>query len=315
MNNRGVLFSLMIFILLGTLLALHQISFQQENILKEGISEANAFKKVSDKYANIKNNFTVLTTSAAEKEIDQRILPFNYTIDSNSFDLNTTLPLRQAKIDSYMEILKAFELFLEDTNYSNEFDSMHVDINTLTPASWGGNDTNISFIIRPQCLKYSFYDETVLEFDFVCNDYNYSTILRQDVNITLQPAHDFNALACNFNGAATCFNNDFDPGDTNPYVSVNIFDSSCFNCQLNQTSIRGHFNPDLDSNITLSCTGAGCTTPNLTMDFSNKTRVEFTGTVIELLISIDLNSGIESLSFNDANILVENRYFGSRRWN
>lgn len=314
MKEKGVLFSLMVFILLGTLLALYQISSQQENILQEGISEANAFKKVSDKYANIKNNFTILTTSAAEKEIDQRILPFNYTIDSNSFDLNTTFPLRQAKIDSYMEILKAFELFLEDTNYSNEFDSMHVDINTLNPESWGGNDTNISFIIQPQCLKYSFYDENILEFDFVCNDYNYSAILRQDVNITLQSAHDFNALACNFNGTATCFNNDFNLLDTNPYVSINIFDSDCFNCQLGQTSIRGHFNPNLDSNIILSCIGVGCTTPNLTMDFSNKTRIEFTGAVIELLISIDLNSGIESLSFNDANIGVENRYFGSRRW-
>ena len=315
MNNKGALFSLMIFILLGTLLALHQISFQQENILKEGISETNAFKKVSDKYANIKNNFTVLTTSAAEREIDQRILPFNYIIDSNSFDLNMSFPLRQTKIDSYIEILKAFELFLEDTNYANEFDSMHVDINTLNPASWGGTDTNISFIIQPQCLKYTIYDENILEFEFVCNDYNYSTILRQDVNITLNTAHDFNSVTCNFNGSTTCFDNVFDPMDLDPYVSVTIFDATCFNCQLSQTSIRGHFDPGVDSNITISCVGIGCVTPDLILDFSNKTRVEFTGDVIELLIAIDLNSGIDSLSFNDANILVENRYFGVKRWN
>lgn len=315
MNGKGVLFSLMIFILLGTLLALHQISFQQENILKEGISETNAFKKVSDKYANIKNNFMVLTTSAAEREVDQRILPFNYVIDSNSFDLNTSFPLRQTKIDSYLEILKAFELFLEDTNYSNEFDSMHIDINTLNPVSWGGNDTNISFIIQPQCLKYTIYDENLLEFDFVCDNYNYSTILRQDVNITLNSSHDFNSLACNFNGSATCFNNVFDPGDTNPYVNVTIFDSTCFNCQLSQTVIRGHFDPGQTSNVTISCSGAGCITPDLNLNFSNKTTINFTGSVLEILVALDLNSGIDSLSFNDANISVENRYFGSKRWN
>lgn len=315
LNKKGMLFSIMVFILLGSLLTLHQLTLKHDGVLNESIANTNVFNRVSDKYANVKNNFTVLTTSDAEREVDQRIVPFDYDINSTKLGITTELPIRQIKIDEYLEILNSFRIFLEDESYSNEFDSMYVDINTLTPASWSGTDKNISFVIHPQCLKYSILDQNTMQLEFVCDDYNYMSIIKQEVNITLKSIHDFNSMSCNFNGSTTCFNDDFNSLETNPYLSVNIDTQNCFNCQLGQTSVRGHYNPGIKSEITLACVGSGCLTPDFDMNFMEMTRLSYTGQAVDLALTIDFNSIITSFDFNDANISVEDRFFGTRKWN
>jgi len=262
LNGKGFLFSLMAFILVGSLIALHEVSLNQSSLLQDSINENNSFKKVSDKYANVKNNFVVLTENENEREIDQRILPFGYTYDSNSLSITSELPMRQSKIDVYLESLNAFRVFLEDVNYSQEFDSMNVDINTLIPVSWGGTSNNISYIIDPQCLKYSIIDSNQMTFEFVCADYNYMGIRRHDLNVAFKSVHDFNSLSCNFNGSATCFSDDFNSQSNIPYLNINLVDDECPNCNLGQTSIRGHFDPSQTSSVDVACTGATCTTPD-----------------------------------------------------
>ncbi|MCR4334944.1 MAG: hypothetical protein NUV57_00205, partial [archaeon] len=223
--------------------------------------------------------------------------------------------VRQSRIDSYLEIVNAFRIFVEDNNYSNEFDSLKVDVNTLLPESWGGFDKNISFVIYPQCLKYSVSDSNSISFDFVCADYNYMGVKKQDLNITLNSVHDFNSISCSFNGTGNCFDNDYNNLNPLPYVGIFIDDSECSSCILSQNSIRGHFDPGQTSSVTISCVGASCITPAMTLDFNEKTMLYFYGQRVNVSVQFELDSGIESFKFNDANYSVENNIFGVKRWN
>ncbi|MFH1391219.1 MAG: hypothetical protein ABIH20_02815 [Candidatus Diapherotrites archaeon] len=311
--RKGVLFSIMILFLVGSLLSMYQISLKQNSGLQEASSTVNAFRKVSDKFSNIKNNFTTLTKNKQERLIDQRILPFNYLVDDNSFSIQTDLPLRAERIEAYLENLNAFRVFLEDTNYSKEFDSLNVDIDTLIPNSWGGSDRDISFEIQPQCLKYSILDSNKMMFEFVCADYNYMVIKKHDLNISLKSIHDFNSMVCNFNGSSTCFQDDYNAQQNTPYLNLNFNDSECPSCILTQTSVSGHFDPSQTSTINLSCSGAGCVSPQISIDFTDLTSIEFTGQAVELSYLLELDSNITSFDFADANILVENSIFNVKR--
>ena len=122
MNKKGLLFTLMIFVLLAGLLSLSRVSVKRDSVLNSVLSESNAFVRASDKYSNISNQVVELAKNDAEREIDARILPFLYDIDGNIFSVSSEIPARQGRIDSYLENINAFRVFVEDANYSNEFD-------------------------------------------------------------------------------------------------------------------------------------------------------------------------------------------------
>ncbi len=313
MNEKGILFSLMVLVLLGAILSLHYFSIRQDDILKETSSEANAFQRVSDKYANVKNNLKVLTTSEAEKDVDQRILPFEYDINGNRNEMSTELPSRQERTDAYLEILNAFRVFLEDSSFANEFDGLHSDVNIIVPESWGGTSKNVSFLLEPQCMKYSILDSNTLEFSVDCPENSYMEAVRQDINLTFRGVHDFNSIACSFNGSGLCFSSNYNSNNPLPYVSVDLNTADCYLCSLSQATISGHFDPAQASTIIISCIGAGCTTPDLSLNFGGITRMSYSGQRIDVNMGIDFNAAIESFSFNDANILIENRHFNAKR--
>ena len=144
--SKGLLFSLMVFLLLGSLMALRSASEHNQGALGAGLSESYAFRRVSDKYANVSKNLTDLTGNEAEKSVDQRILPFTYGLDGNAISVSFEVPVNSERVQNYIETLSAFRVFMEDTNYGKEYDSMRTDINTLNPVDWGGEDRIVSFV-------------------------------------------------------------------------------------------------------------------------------------------------------------------------
>ena len=314
MRERGILFSIMVFLLLASLLSLHTASLSHDNIYRSITNENNAFRKVADKFSNVKNNVIVLTTSEKEQEVDKRILPFSYSNDSNSIAIETGLPVRASEVDSYLSVLNAFRVFMEDTNYGNAFDSMHTDINTLLPQTWGGMDRNVSFLVEPQCTRFSILDENTLLLDSGCADFNYLSHRKQQIVLSLKNTHDFNSVACNFNGLGTCFNDDFNAQNSLPYLNVTLDAEECPSCFLAQPNIRGHFDPAMAGYIDVVCVGGGCTSEPIGMDFSGATRIDFGGQRIDLNMLVEFDSDITGLGFNDANIGVDNRDFGIKRW-
>jgi len=313
--SKGVFFSVMMLMLITALLSLYTVAITKDNQINSNISEVNSFQRVSDKFANIKNNYTKLAISGNEKTIDQRIIPFVYDVNSQGININTKLPVRTTLIDSYLETINAFKIFLEDTNYSNEFDSLEVDINTIMSPLWGGSYESISFLIKPQELLYSITDDNSLLFNFIGEDYNYFSMKKQEIEISPYTGSDFNSLSCHFNGLNTCLNEDYNSEKNLPYIYVFFKDSSCSSCSISQNIIKGHFNPLQRSTIKISCIGATCTSQDFDLNFSNLTKIQHNGVSTEINIFIDLNSTIEEFYFNDVNLLVKNETFGTKRWN
>ena len=312
---KGVLFSVMVLMLITALLSLYAVAITKDNQINSNVSEVNSFQRVSDKFANIKNNYTKLAISGNEKTIDQRIIPFMYDVNSQGITINTKIPVRRTIMDSYLETMNVFKVFLEDTDYNNEFDSLEVDINTIMPPLWGGSYELISFLIKPQELLYSITDDNSLLFNFIGEDYNYFSMKKQEIEIIPYSGSDFNSVSCYFNGLTTCLNEDYNSNETLPYLRVFFNDSSCSNCSLSQNTIKGHFNPLQRSTIKLSCIGTTCISQDFDLNFSNLTKIQHNGSSAEINIFIDLNSTVEEFYFNDANILVKNESFGTKRWN
>ena len=225
------------------------------------------------------------------------------------------MPARENKVQAYLDTLKAFSVFAEDANYARgHFDSISVDLNTPIPISWGGLDRNISFLIMPQCIRYSFIDYNYLEFSQGCGDYNYSSMRTHDLNITLSPVNDFNSMTCSFNGSGICPDNDYNSLSELPYFSVHIDSSQCSGCAIAQAAVRGHFNPGQESAISIICEGAICTSPPIDLNFSGKTGMRYSGNEISIAYAFSPATEIESMFFEDANISVEHKGFGSREW-
>ena len=320
--KKGVLFSLIVFILLSLLLTVVLLTQKQGNSSETALVDASVYKKVSDKYSNVASTSFVLGKAEAESLIDQRLLPFNYSIDENTFTTSFDLPISNSKVNNYLSSLNEFKIFITNDEYSNEYDSMLVDFNTLLSDSWGGNDLNLHFNIHPQCIDYKLTDLNEVSFSSECSDFNYFSIIRQDLNITLDSSHDFNAISCNFNGASSGPSNctgvfdkiTFDPADPRPYLHFEIFDSECPLCMLSQTIISGHFDPLQESTATISCTGATCATPGLDLNFNKATTLHYTGAQIGTSIAFDFNHSVDLFEFNDVNVSVENSYFGTKRW-
>lgn len=314
MRQKGILFSVMVLLLLLALLSLHQTTRGTSYAVQDTESNINAYEKAADKYANIRHNSTVLSESSAEEQMNSRVLPFSYTIDSNRLGLALSLPTTTS-VESYLEALNMFRVFSEDTNYNNEYDSLKVDINTLTPLSWGGSDTNVSLTVRPQCMKYSVLDDNSIALEFTCSNTDFRVVKRLDLNLMLDAGHDLNAVSCRFNGAANCPDNDYNSSNTLPYLSIQAIDANCLNCQLPQKRVRAHFNPIDENNfVQFKCVGASCTTTPIDMNFASKALVRHNGSIIRVSIAMDFNSGIDSFELNDTNIAVENNYFGVKVW-
>lgn len=312
--QKGLVFTLMVFLIISSLLSLNYFYAGQEFSISLSQSESNAFIKTENKYQNLKNNLIRLTTNEKEREVDQRILPFNYGINNTKFTLNTEMPARQNSIESYLETIKAFSVFLEDQNHSKEFDSINADINSPVPQQWGGTAKDLSFRIEPQCIQLSINDLNTIKYDFLCEDFNSTNITRHDLNITLTQVHDFNSLSCEFNGESNCITGDFNALIPLPYFELNLDQNNCSKCSLDQNTIRGHFNPEQTSTVSISCVGAGCETPELRISIAEPISIQYNGQRLDLNYTIDLNKTIGDFYYSDVNILVENPLFGIKRW-
>ncbi len=314
MNSAGVLFTLMVLFILLSLLSLHQAGLNAGYSLQDSQNMLGAYQKAADKFSNIRKGIVNLPANASEGSVAMRVLPFSYSIDTNRILLSSNLPATQASIDAYLEAVNYLRVFVEDANYSNQYDSIRVDVNTLTPASWGGSDRNVSFVVFPQCMRYSLLDNNSVRLDFTCTGHDFNAIKRLDLNISLGTTQDFNSLSCSFNGVALCPNNPFSPGSALPFLNLTLLDANCGKCALGQKTVGVHFNPDANNYVQVKCAGAACASKSIDLNFTRKTSFTHSGTDVEMVVGADMNSAIGSFELSDTDILVANDYFGVRIW-
>ncbi|PIU21355.1 MAG: hypothetical protein COT15_02775 [Candidatus Diapherotrites archaeon CG08_land_8_20_14_0_20_34_12] len=312
-NSKGALFSFMVLVLiLGLILLNSYIDASRQNSF--GFENSISLSKVNEKISNVQNNIGILPKEGKSKQVFQRVLPFNYSYDANSLDLNFSLPFESSKINNFFDSINLYKIFVEDQNYSNLYDDIAVSLSTLKNSAWGGSNNNLQFLVLPICMRIKNEDLNKIVFEdgnsSLCSQsFSMSSVKRIDLNIILYDA-DFNAIKCN---GAACPQDSYSQSNPNPYLNIYLETKNCPTCLLSQKTISKHFSPALDFNFFLYCNGAGCTSKPITLIAGQK-LYEFTSKTNTLSIKFTFNQEIESFMFLDFNILAStDKNYGSSK--
>lgn len=321
MNKKGVVFTFMVWLLLINIIGQNTIIKEQQHIFQESISEISALIRVNNKLNNIFGN--IVEMGGENKVFVQRILPFDYDIDGNRILIWQELPLRAGSVNSFFDAINSYVIFIEDVNYANSFDGIVADMNVAQNPEWGGDSSQLNFIITPQCLKYTIdLNNSLLEGGNCTEQFDITSVLRYDLNVGISGVfiEDFNSVVCDFSGYVGCPDMDFNISNPLPYFQFNFNDENCSLCIIDESlkTIKGHFNPLYDNNITISCIPQGegiCISTPIYIIVNEGMDVSRNGDRIDIAISTTFKNPIEGFEFEDLNVLVRDDFFNvsSRR--
>ncbi|PIN98553.1 MAG: hypothetical protein COT90_03725 [Candidatus Diapherotrites archaeon CG10_big_fil_rev_8_21_14_0_10_31_34] len=317
MKNKG-----MLFILMGLLLSLLLLGFafkinSQYLKAENKTFSSTAIDQMKYKYDNI-NYVKDFYKEDPVKTFFERFVPFNYSIDGNKISFTQNLPLKEANLRGFFDFINAYKIFAESTD-SIINDPIEVEIEAPKNILWGGTDTNLLMLIKPQCKKYSVTDYNSMHFfgDNTCEEaFDISLIKRIDINISLPSTGDYNTLICDYGGDTNCYAFDYVEADSNPFIEINFLDENCSSCDLNSDSRKTsrHFIPGTNNTIILTCTGANCfggdSHETIKIFFnSNNTEIKHSGTPITVKTEFLFTQEIEEFELNDVNVtLTDNRF-------
>lgn len=311
--QKGIIFTIMALVLIAAIATLYVSEKEIEKGRRESLIKASSFNKVSSKYGDIKQSILSLPLAGKEKENAERILPFNYGFDGNSFWVRFDLPDSSNKIQGYLETLNAAKIFLER---EWESEGIAIDASFPLPYSWGAANSSVSFLVMPQCMEFFLKDENNVSFAFKCPDYDISNAKTIDINISLKPGLDFNSMNCKINDYLSCNQNyDYNISDNRPYINIEFLDQNCSSCSIPYKKIRTHFDPSEENFLQIKCTGSNCKNPPLDINFSDSIIISYSGAKVDVKYNIDFNSKIKEFLLGDANFSATDVYFGARRWN
>jgi hypothetical protein len=314
MKNKGILFVLMglilALLLLGFAFKINSAYLEAE---KKSFS-SNALDQIKNKYSNIysaKDFYREGTT----KTYYERIIPFTYSIDGNKISFTQQLPLKQALFKNFFDFVNAYKIFNESSN-PIILSGIDIEIETTKNIEWGGSDSNIVFLVKPQCKKYSITDYNSMHFygsNECADSFNINLIERIDINISvLGSSEDYNFLSCDFGGDLTCYQEAYNEADLLPFIEINLLDENCSNCDLNSDTrkISKHFNSSADNTIIFSCLGAECSSQQIRIFFNeNNTEIRHSGTAIQAKTEFLFTQDVNEFELYDLNLtLTDNRF-------
>lgn len=311
MNVRGVLFTTMLLLMVLSMLALISVL---ETGKREGESYGGliAFEEADYFYENIQRNVVRVSESGKNKELMERLLPFSYELNGKSIVIEQMLPVNEIEFDNFFDLVNAYEVFLEDEDFGNEFTGMGVVVETVRNDLWGGSVDDINFLINPFCVKLSedlnsiSFEET--ESVRCSGSFSSANIARYDVNIeVLRASEDFNALLCN---GGSCPSEAFSELDPDPYFRIEIIDANCAGCDLSQTVISKHFNPETEEFlVSIYCTGGECTSKAIGLLVGGELLIVNPGNQMRVSVGYVFEEEITGFDFLDFNYSIENSGF------
>src|SRR3989344_5623361 len=130
MNNRGILFSLIVMLMLLGVISLKSVNTGSKKIAAGNSVELLAFNSLEQKFDDILMNAIRFSGFGGTETVKQRILPFGFTLDENTFTASMELPLDKRDIDVFFDALNAFEVWLEDSNSVVYYSGILADVNT-----------------------------------------------------------------------------------------------------------------------------------------------------------------------------------------
>jgi len=269
MKEKGILFTVMIFIIALALIDLITFVNQQKSSSESIAAEISGIKSVNSKFENLYSDIIDYYKGGSAKSFKQTLIPFSYELDSNSFKATIDLPVRKGTRDAFFDVINTFKVFAEDQNYSRNYDGILIQAETVRNSAWGSNDTNeLVFMLGPRCLSFKVIDlnQVALEGTSINNScssqFNAGSLQRIDLNVIIkEPIEDYNIIECHFpdfNSGNGCPQESFDPLNPNPFIKIDFNSSACVEkCSgdLNQVivGVSHHFDPSQDSNIEMKC--------------------------------------------------------------
>ncbi|MDO8647384.1 MAG: hypothetical protein Q7R70_03140 [Candidatus Diapherotrites archaeon] len=306
-SRKGILFTFMSLLLILSLLSLVDSLNSQRSSLKANAALVYSLNSTSSRFDNVYSDFVFLDKDANARLVDQRNLPFSYSMDYNSLSIVQELPLRISVWNNYFDLVNAYVIFLKDSNtgFSSEF---AVDANTVKNAIWGGSVQDLNFVLLPQCLFYdvnsSLYSAGFYSASFSGCSFDSSKIGKYSVIVSLKsPAvEDYNSITYNIPG----FSN-----PANPAFEFLLLDNNCAKCSLSQASksIIGYFDPTQSGWITVKCVGALCHSKDINIFVSSGLQAFHSGERVDVNFTVKFKNFIDSFYFKDFNASVTNNDF------
>ena len=300
-------------LMLLSVISLKSVNTGSKKIAAGNSVELLAFNSLEQKFDDILMNAIRFSGFGASESVKQRILPFDFTLDQNTFTASMEFPHDKRDIDVFFDALNAFEIWLEDTSSAVYYPGILADANTPKNSTWSGTTNYVQFYLLPPCLKFKIFDENRVGFEGSqeCEtSFSVSNISRYDVNITLSDTADFNSVACNFDSNIECPANQFNPLSNQPFLQVSITDTNCSRCSIDSSlkTISTHFDPAKQHNVLLSCIGAGCISTDMNILMSTVPQVHFRGPAQEISLGVTFREEIDSFDYLDFNFSVENPF-------
>lgn len=305
MNSKGVLFTVMAFLVILSVLSLNNVIKTQRAEEQHFLAPTKTLR-VAECFENIGKSVIELKKGEKASEIGKRVIPFNYSFDENSALVEFDLPFKESQFNAYFDFLNLSEVMAEDKNYENIYSGLRVDVNTLKNADWGGSAQGFDFLLKPYCYEFSV-TENRIEFsesksEKCLNEFDFSEVKRIDLNLEIQQFNeDYNLLECS---PEPCPTEAFNPTSSETYFSLYIDDSNCGDCDLGQKSVSMHFGTGESHEITLSCNSPECNSTDIELLLSGGISIEHTSSSIGLKLNHLFENELHSFELLDYNFSV-----------
>ena len=259
MNQKGIFMSFMAFLLVTSVLALHDVTkrtdFWQE---RQHINEL-AFNNVNNVFNNLYEETVSLNKEGFSKIVQQRPMPFRYDFNKNSIILSQRIPVRKSTLDAYVDALNVYRIFVNQEATAD----LNIVTSTIKNPAWDASlqqRPDLNYVILPQCLRYDVngggFDRNYMILrelgdgeDNCVGGFDYADLNIVDINVFINSSA-YEAQSPPYIG--TLDNQDaFVPGSPLPYYRITIFElrPECpgTGCIITDSSgkyeMYGHFNP------------------------------------------------------------------------
>jgi len=258
MNENGIFITFMVFLLVASVLALHDATKRTDFAEEESHIEQIAFNNVNNLFNNMYEEVVSLNKEGFGRIVQQRPMPFEYSIEKNSIVLGQILPPREAMLDAYIDALNIYSVFAN--NRAPE--DLEVETWVVQNDQWDTNAGKIypdlNFVILPQCIRYDInkccHDGNVMvlrevgggEYNCV-GGFDYENLARIDINLTVT------SIGCNtgsIGGNLAGKDEEYDPLSDEPYLTITINErniacpgTTCYMTGSGTERIRAHFDP------------------------------------------------------------------------
>lgn len=259
MNQGGIFMSFMVFLLVTSVLALHDVTkrtdFWQE---RQHINEL-AFNNVNNVFNNLYEETVSLNKEGFSRIVQQRPMPFRYDFNRNSITLTQRIPVRKSTLDAYVDALNVYRIFVNQEATTD----LNIVTSTVKNPTWDSSlqqRPDLNYAILPQCLRYDVneggFDRNYMILreladgeDGCVGGFDYADLNIVDINIFINSSAYESQIP---QKTGTLDRQDaFVPGSTLPYFRITVFElrPECpgTNCLITAANgkyeMYGHFNP------------------------------------------------------------------------